>query len=436
MKIVKTIIIILMLNLTGCAVLNTSSISEEESAELKLYQLYINKDGNLLDPVSGDIVLDEDRYIDNIYKNFEDKKLKLTVFIHGGLNTFESATSRVRDVKSKMIKDDKYPLFISWSSGGFTNYSDHLFLIRDGEKTPVLGVLSSPFVFLEDALRSIARIPASTYNVLFGQNSVLVNNYTNEESASDSALAELEELGFVIYNSPNDTGHTFGDWWSVWNPVKLLSAPFVDGLGTGAWGSMLRRTDLVLRKDDGFNGNKDANTAVTKFFNKFSAEYKSNEIILIGHSMGTIIANNIIVRYPQLNFSNIVYMAAACKIKDLEYVVAPYLDNNPSSKFYNLSLNPYRDISENTYYDFAPRGSLLMWIDETLGEVNSFQDRTAGYWFNITRGGGEAFKHGNIRQRVNLTQFGIRDGSPQNHGEFSKYEFWHESFWKGDFKKL
>lgn len=64
-------------------------------------------------------------------------------------------------------------------------------------------------------------------------------------------------------------------------------------------------------------------TAVTKFFKKYSQEYSDQKVIIIGHSMGSIIANNIIARYQNINFSDIVYMAAACKIKDLEYVIAP-----------------------------------------------------------------------------------------------------------------
>lgn len=148
--------------------------------------------------------------------------------------------------------------------------------------------------------------------------------------------------------------------------------------------------------------------------------------------MGTIIANNIIARYQHMiEFNDIVFMAAACKIKDLEYVVAPYLEKNETTNFYSLSLNPYRDISENTFYDFIPRGSLLIWIDQTFGDINSFQDRTAGYWFNIVRGAGEAFKNSKVRERVNLTQFGIRDGTPQEHGDFNDYAFWKEEFWQG-----
>lgn len=53
---------------------------------------------------------------------------------------------------------------------------------------------------------------------------------------------------------------------------------------------------------------------------------------------------------------------------------------HPHSRFFNLSLDPYNEIAERTYYDFISRGSLLMWIDDTFGTVNSFRDRTFGKW--------------------------------------------------------
>lgn len=438
MKIWLMILLGILVGLNGCSS-QLNNRQQQQIEQSKLYQLYIDEHGNLLNPASKQIVTNDSNYVNRILLNFKQKQLQrpdlnLTIFIHGGLNTFESATSRLERVKQEMLDAGKYPLFISWNSGPFTNYGDHLFYLRRGEEAPILGPLSSPFVFLEDALRSVARLPASTYNVLFSQNSVRINKYTKEEKASDTALINLKKQGFIIHNNPNDTGHSWGDWATVWNPFKLVTAPFVDGLGTGAWDSMLRRTDLVLTKDSGFDGhnNPESDTAVTLFLNRFSQEFNHSSIDIIGHSMGSIVANNIIAKYPDVNFQNIVYMAAACRIKDLEYVVAPYLEHNKTANFYGLSLNPYRDISENTYYDFVPRGSLLIWIDQTLGNTNSFQDRTAGFWFNMVRSASQTFKTDDIRKRVHLTQFGIKDGTPQNHGDFSNYKYWDQQFWIGN----
>jgi len=144
--------------------------------------------------------------------------------------------------------------------------------------------------------------------------------------------------------------------------------------------------------------------------------------------MGTIIANNVLSRFPSINFDDVIYMAAACKIKDLEKSVVPWLRADANRNFYNLTLNPYRDINENGYLDMVPRGSLLIWLDEFLADVDSFEDRTAGYWFNIMRAAEVVFPS-NIRNQVHLTRYGIRNISPQNHGDFDDFNFWDETFW-------
>ena len=435
--------------------------------DTRLYQLYIGKSGDLVDPASGTEVKDidivdscdqevskdkEDAYISRIFKNFDEKKdknphLQLTIYVHGGLNKMKEAISHANErVVKAMLDDNKYPLFISWNSGAFSNYSDHLFLLRRGTLSWSHGPSSSPFVLVEDLARAVARLPASTYQVLFTLNSKRQDDSVHGEEASEAEkrLAELIGDGqFKMRGTehPDNSGLNFRDRWTLFNPLKLVTAPFLDGLGTGAWNSMLRRTDMVLHKEAPANSpeeQKETETAASRFLTRWQDKdlnkHARSEVILIGHSMGAIITNNILTKYQNINFSQIVYMAAACTVKDLEYVIAPYLERNEEAVFYNLTLNPERDIYENTFYDFLPRGSLLMWIDQTLANVNSFQDRTAGYWFNIVRSAKRTFGEG-VRERVHLTKFGINDdGSPQNHGEFDNYPFWKKSFWEGNLK--
>ncbi len=449
------IVAVISIVFTGCA--SPGSPKEKTSItldEVPLYEIYIDSNGALLDPTSDKTttISDEDTYITNILGNFERKNaepqksgkpsLQLTIFIHGGLNTFENARDRVTRDAGKMLDDGKYPLFISWDSGALPNVSDHIFFLRRGVKTKALGVLSSPFVMLEDALRSLARVPASTYNVLFDQNTFLycgdkdlvcINSNEKLDAAKD--LKQISaNTSLNIHVNQNDTGFTLGEKWTIWNPVKLFTAPMVDGVGTGAWDSMLRRTDLVLLKDiaSANNGSLLDTTAATKFLDRWANNHPDRKVILIGHSMGTIIANNIINKYQdKIDFNRIVYMAAACRIKDIDYVIAPYLDHNKEAVFYNLSLHPDRDLSENSYYDFVPRGSLLIWIDQTFASINSFQDRTAGYWLNIVRSASQTFADEDIRNRVHLTRFPINNCPPQKQSEFGESEFWKEEFWKG-----
>lgn len=451
-------------------------IAENESANPCLHHLYINKNGQLKSPQEDKAIIEnEEAYIGQILENFKKEyarnaNLRLTIYVHGGLNSFKSATSRVSsEVINKMLRDDQYPLFVSWNSGGPTNYYDHLLLLRRGVLDPKesgmkLGPIFSPLILIEDLTRSVVRMPTAFYNAIITHNPVNAyfateNDFfiTDEEKSATKALEALIEskefrLPESVQNQPSSNdGLKFavGDFITRPNPSKFLTAGLMDGLGTGTWGSILRRADLVLSKDEGNeNGSStpeqpavaNPKTAVSKFLDEwqdlYGIEYKHGDskpvpVILIGHSAGTIITNQIVARYQYIKFSDIVYMGAACRIKDLTHFIAPYLERNRDTKFYNLSLHPHLDISENYFYDFLPRGSLLLWIDEFLGNVNSFQDRTAGYWNNIVRGADQAFPS-KVRAQVYLTRFGINEKySPQKHGAFDECDFWRKEFWEG-----
>jgi len=333
-----------------------------------------------------------------------------------------------------------------------TNYWDHLVKIRKGLNRPILGPLSSPFVLLEDVGRSLVRIPSSIFKEVTDPIVVTKSVKIKSEEDYETRAKKLESEGFSVINRGPYVG-VGSDYYTVWNPVKLLAAPFVDGFGTGSWEGMLRRTDLVLTKNSAFEGEaanesksneldtpRFADTAVTTFLKGIETDpsLKGSEIDLIGHSMGAIVAINVLARHGDLNIQNLVFMGAAAKVKDLENVVGPWLQLHQKAQFWNLSLDPYREMGENTFYDFAPRGSLLNWIDYTFGEVNSYKDRTAGSWWNITRLAEDIFPEQkgavSLRARVHLTRFPIGDKCqwPQKHGQFDDFMFWKPSFWRAE----
>ncbi len=476
------VLFIIALVLSGCATPAPStngshpcqSISANASDDLSAYSLYINSSGNLYD-IDKNPVPDPNVYLGKIFENYNqvvnaDNRIQMTVFIHGGLNTSKKVSDRVESLWKPMLADCKYPVFISWRSGFPSNYLDHLLFLRRGEYSStgepgsffdgmssfIKGPMTSPFVLMEDTLRAVSRIPASTYHILVDQNITAQNiadNYlsSNEDEVSPD-VNNFDSIQLHINPTREDQGLTFEDVWSIGNPMKLFTAPYVDSLGSGAWNSMLRRTDLVLSRDKTISTSQtnavdltndpfrqdckitinEYQTAVSEFFRQWQCRYPSKAIDIIGHSMGSIISNKIIAKYPEIKFSRIVYMAAACPLKDIAEVVSPYLNYHPDSLFYNLSLETKRDQFENSsYVDVVPRGSLLWWLDNTIADVNSFQDRTAGYWPNIYKAAPFIFPE-KIQHQVHLTKFGMGIDSPQTHGSFGDFPFWQERFWTGN----
>lgn len=298
------------------------SISEvEDSTDLADHFTFIDSDGSLMG--ADGVVLDKEAYVDNIIRKFNqiyniDQDYQLTIYIHGGLNQFNDTVQRVKNTYKYMMKDKQYPLFISWRSGLIHNYIDHLFVLRNGERAAWFwGIPSSPFVFIVDAARSVGRIPFSTWDVLFGQNSITSFNVDEVKQAGQS-VEKLRNRSFSIHDKTKNY-YTVTDIATIINPVKFFTAPIIDGGGTGAWGSMLNRADLVFCSHTCYEGKGKTETALAYFLNQWPKKnIPEVPINLIAHSAGTIIANNLLIQHPELNYKNVVYMAAACRLNDLK----------------------------------------------------------------------------------------------------------------------
>jgi hypothetical protein len=472
----KTLWILLIVSISGCGAVPQSP--RNTNIKLEHHGIYVDQFGNIEKPPTSVAETDAAQkdlqgqagvdalYVNKIIKDFLEKRkqqrgLKFTLFVHGGLNSSKDFWDRTNQFAETMIKEDQYPVFVGWNSAALTNYFDHLFLIRRGERRPVLGVISAPFILLEDITRSIAHLPNAWYMSVMDPISALKDVRISQEKDYDERMVELEKkTAFRVHSEgPTDGTGIGGSYWTIINPLKLVTAPFVNGLGTGSWESMLRRTDLVLSKPLAFEGElkkrddqatpvtseldanqirtTDADTAVTRLLLEIDnlSKYPPTgqdpvRINLIGHSMGAIVVNNILAKHPRLNVDNVVFMGAAARIKDLETGVVPWMrrDGN-DARFYNLSLDPYLEMAEHTARDVLPRGSLLHWIDNIFGEVNSFKDRTAGGWWNIIRTAQDVFPE-DLRPCVHLTRFPIgKEFGPQTHTEFDEYYFWRKSFW-------
>jgi pimeloyl-ACP methyl ester carboxylesterase len=253
-------------------------------------------------------------------------------------------------------------------------------------------------------------------------------------------------------------------------PSKMLTAPVIDALGTAAWRDMTRRTQTILEGASDFEVRPNTPAAeISEYLDRGTdggldqfvrllaelpppPDQHPYEITLVAHSMGSMIVNELLrrqtqreVEYQQANLpmhlavKNIVYMAAACSIRDYTSGVVPFMrrPDHQDCQFYSLCLHPTAELIEANLGDIPPRGSLLCWIDQFLGEPATPLDRTLGRWDNLVQ---VAYViPPNLRGRTTIKAFALRPGSvgnidpsdpqPQRHTDFSQSPYWDPKFW-------
>jgi pimeloyl-ACP methyl ester carboxylesterase len=165
---------------------------------------------------------------------------------------------------------------------------------------------------------------------------------------------------------------------------------------------------------------------------------RNARIVMIGHSMGTIVINELLQLFPDLPYESLVYMAGAASVRDTARAATPVLVNNRGcTKFYGLMLHPMNEARESTYRGLLPSGSLLTYVDEFLEVPKTVPDRTVGQWRNL-----RATRHiffEDARRWMLFHVFDRAEGdnskgypNPTTHGAFNDKDvpFWRGSFWK------
>lgn len=276
-------------------------------------------------------------------------------------------------------------------------------------------------------------------------------------------------------------------------PTKIALLPIADGLATQAWDNMIRRTKTMFRPPETyefpiryrkqfFRGNKaqpgkhgharrqaekieavhdwinrkvptngmsmtrlEPDGTMFKFGQWLETRTRSDHEApslrwqFYGHSMGTMVLNELFRIAPDIRAERIVYMAAACSIRDFQESLAPYLRAHPSVSFHNLCLHRIRERDNSMdKVDLIPRGTLLNYIDDILAKPATVADRTLGSWENVVRALPNLSE--DLRPQIHHVCFDLLAWSfsrnnpkqPQNHGSFSsKFEFWKDEFLLG-----
>ena len=431
---------------------------------------------------------------------------RVLIFIHGGMNTQVQTVQRAADLH-QFIKDAGYfPIFLNWQSSLATSYKDHLLHRRQGEYWGTsglgtwAGLVTAPFYLLEDVLRALARLP-----VVIGlgwRNDLqtgpelepfehrdwkkarkIANTFFckyDHEAHNKEYPPELE--GMEDYHCPNETSNfkkipiwvgrdtrqlrerlKAGLIYGVTFPTKTTISPFLDAMGKSSWEAMQASIASLTHIEHEYTTKELSSKSFHKWngllallkklketkeiMNKKGEEL---EITLVGHSMGSIIANamirlsetDVLCNHKKAScdplFNQVVYMAAACSLRDYETTMFPYMQKHTKVKMFHLTLNEYEESREawDEYtlgIDFPPRGSLLIWIDNFLARPANELDRTAGRFTNLMLSIHHTWDE--IRDRVHIKKFRAGEDSlaPLKHSHFTKkFRFWNPKCWHPD----
>ena len=111
---------------------------------------------------------------------------------------------------------------------------------------------------------------------------------------------------------------------------------------------------------------------------EFQRENPDVEFVLVGHNMGCMAGLGIPSMSNVPSFSKIVWMAPAARIQEIVGGVNRYLSAHAEARCHILTLHEKAEVAERAFGGFAPRGSLLVWIDDFLAERLTPLHHTSG----------------------------------------------------------
>ncbi|HVR37233.1 MAG TPA: hypothetical protein VMS21_15430 [Methylomirabilota bacterium] len=431
---------------------------------------------------------------------------RVVVFAHGGLNSYRSSKRRLEKLlDGGMVEEGYYPVLLVWNSGFYDSYVEHLLSVRQGEIRPVLGKITAPVVLVVDVAKGIVRLPLTLagrwYNdfrtaEMPGRWDSATRAWEDLEARIDDWQHEREDIrpekAFIRRPKPEGRIRGLGERmyrlgsYLITQPTKIATLPFADGLGTQAWDNMVRRTRTMFQPPEPYD--YPAYYRKRLFFRKVSREERQRDVDnwmargavggdtrrkpdgtmyhfalqlevwtgtehvfgetlrweFFGHSMGTMVLNEVFRVAPKIRASRITYMAAACSIRSFQETLVPYLrrqkaDYSNVVHFHNLCLHRIRERDNSMdMVDIIPRGTLLNYIDDVFAKPPTITDRTLGSWENVIRALPDL--PGDLRPQIHNVCFdllpwsfaGSNTNQPQNHGSFSSdFKFWLDEFVRG-----
>jgi hypothetical protein len=454
-------------------------------------------------------------YLDAMFAEIREKKpCEIIIYIHGGLNNIDGAIAKCAALADMFNEQDnneqckrRYFIGICWNSNLMPTYGQHLFGVREGLHQGPKAIATSPAMLIADVGGAAARLPMNLASFLW-QDAYTVNprGFTRRKLADRRYKQVLKsakhtKLKSLTVGDASDqrplalrVGSDFGRWVITY-PVKVPSTLFLDLLGVQSWKNMLRRTRTMFERESEFipmleyedadvlknyvkppppdtvtfldmlnyTGRKGAMWHLGNYLASGKAAWTPEErskITIIGHSMGAIVACELLQHFHALPVDNVVFEAAACSVSNFKTNVIPFLEeqnlrtqiatlpekDSPDvvkTHVYNLCLHDDAENAEKNpgELDLSQRGSLLTWIDTLYQSPESENDRTFGRWVNailatddfpsdvLDRITIKEFGRDRLRERhPNVPVYTVEDNGggkiaePTKHGEMSRYE--------------
>lgn len=399
-------------------------------------------------------------YFDDIIAGIEEHRkkhgrVKLLLFFHGGLNSRGAALARaaknLADMQASDEDKDIYPIFVNWETGLYASYRDHLLFVHNGQDTYAKGAALWPFELAGDLVRAVTDLPVA--NAMQWNDTRRWTHHYDIEGAVQDTACELDALSFTqgAEQPPATTMQRAGQragalamylltkWWTV---------GIISSAGRSAWSSMVYTSDRLFYSDQEMHHPYQyTSPAVTgsgglsRFLERLTAEmtHPGDELILVGHSAGTIVINDIIGMFGErLPIKTLVYMAPACTIDELMPGgrVATFLGKPDSDRhLFILALHEQSELNERFHFDLTPRGSLLVWLDDFIQPKHSeFRGMMMGRVRNLKL-------HAHlipcaVQKKIQITAFNedpsAKPGEqPQRHGDFGELPYWRADTWTG-----
>lgn len=419
-------------------------------------------------------------------------KKRILLYVHGGLNTAQASIKRVVEYSPKILADGSYPIFVNWDSSLISSYRDYLLNLRQGVQIESFcyfsrihclftlgdlapGLMTAPWYLSLDLSRAVLRLPLIVQRVFDG---LMTSHWRNEfrtnasasshDNCKEDAHVGMTPLADALLcearsHTGNQTAYHFEQGVdrrtsleSAWKiarvyatfPVHVISGFVIDIAGTGSWSSMHRRTTMMFYRDSDLFSREPYRSptgGVAEFMKNLRQFLELHggkdewEVTLVGHSMGTIVAIEMVRQFGnplekspgKPFFDNIVFMAAACSLRDYMDTIPRYLEEYNTTRMYHLLLHDQAEVTEQAVWGTALPGSLLVWLDGFFTQPNSPLDLVAGRYENLLRV--LHFHKPNLRRRISVKVFNFgaetRRTNPQTHGDFGNFPFWKEEFW-------